>query len=111
MSKKEKQVVDFYCRDDISRQAPGIKDYVRMDQPDGGKEDVQKRHLMMTLKEAHGLLKMENGHQGVYRFTKFAELRPDYVALSSQMPHNVCCCKMHEDFIRSVKYRKIILVV
>ncbi|CAB3988658.1 Hypothetical predicted protein [Paramuricea clavata] len=34
--------------------------------------------------------------------SKFAELRPKHVLLSSKLPHSVCLCKYHENFINAV---------
>lgn len=49
LSEEEKsQVIDFYCQDDISRQAPGIKDVVIIRKKGEKKETIQKRFSMMT---------------------------------------------------------------
>ena len=48
------QVKSFYCKDDISRQAPGKRDVVTV-----GDEKIQKRHLMMTLLEAYQSFKTD----------------------------------------------------
>ena len=45
-------VVKFYTRNDISRQAPGMRDPVIIRSP-AVKEKIQKRHLVMTVLEAH----------------------------------------------------------
>lgn len=90
-------VASFLRTDDISRMAPGQRDYVFVRE---GKVKIkkQKRHMLMSLKEAHSLFRNE-GH-GTCGLTRFCEYRPVDVCLSRDLPLNVCCCKIHEDFIR-----------
>ena len=91
-------VIQFYTRDDISRQAPGRKDARRTP---GTKERKQIRHLYCSLEETHALFKTE--HPDVkLGLTKFKALRPSHVLYSSKMPHNVCLCKYHENFILAI---------
>ena len=71
-------VVQFYGRDDISRQAPGYKDFVTV-RVDRKKHQVQKRHLVMTIREAHALFTEEHGEEHKIGNSKFAELRPEHV--------------------------------
>ena len=54
-SEKESLIETFYCRDDISRQAPGKKDVVLVKDDNGVKSKVQKRNLFMTVLEAYRL--------------------------------------------------------
>lgn len=35
--------------------------------------------------------------------SKFAELQPKHMLLSSKLPHNVCMCKYHENFIMALE--------
>ena len=49
-----KKVEEFYCRDDISRQAPGKKDNVTVWKKQD-KVKLQKRHMYYTVKETHSL--------------------------------------------------------
>lgn len=89
------QVVDFYQRDDVSRQAPGIKDKKSVKNPQTGKrESVQKRHLVMTVKEALQIFCRENPDTKIH-CSKFMDLRPQHVLPCSEMPHNVCVCTYH----------------
>ena len=86
---------NFYVRDDISRMAPGKRDVVTV-RTNNGKEKLQKQHMSLTIKEAFGIFKMENPNIRV-GLSKFAELRPPNVLLSSQTPSNVCTCVYHQN--------------
>lgn len=88
-------IESFYCRDDISRQAPGKKDYVTLWTKEG--ETVkQKGHLMMTVFEAYQIFKLENPNLKIGK-SKFAQCRPKHVLTMSNLPQNVCLCRVHED--------------
>ena len=91
-------VKQFYEREDISRLAPGRKDVVIIRNSQGEKSKVQARHLTTTIKEVHATFKEENLAIKIGR-SKFVELRPNHVLLSSKLPRNVCLCKYHENFI------------
>ena len=94
-------VRNFYERDDISRQAPGRRDSVTIRKDDGTKERRQVRHLTSSIKEVYALFIKEYPHIRVGK-SKFADLRPKHVLLCSKLPHNVCLCKYHENFILAV---------
>ena len=83
-----KKVKEFYCKEYVSRQAPGRKDYV-IERQEGKKNYLQKRHLMFSLKEAHALFLKEHPEVKIGR-SKFSYLRPINVLLSSDTPRNVC---------------------
>ncbi|KAJ4437802.1 hypothetical protein ANN_13740 [Periplaneta americana] len=101
-------VTEFYNRDDVSRQAPGLKDVRTIHKPDGSKERMQIRNLYSSLKETHALFISEHG--SIIGKSKFADLRPKHVLLSCQLPHNVCMCKYHENFILAVNsLHKVVL--
>lgn len=89
------KVKSFYSKDYVSRQAPGKKDFVTSWQQ-GKKEQIQKRHLMFSLKEAHAMFKTEHPEIKI-SLSKFSSLRPINVLLSSQTPQNVCLCQYHEN--------------
>ena len=93
-----RQMMKFYQQDDISRQAPGRKDVINVRDKDGQKVKCQTRHLTSLIMETYALFCKEY-LQGK---SKFAELRPKHVLLSSKLPHNVCLCKYHENFINAV---------
>ncbi|KAI6651096.1 hypothetical protein LOD99_5673 [Oopsacas minuta] len=67
-------VIQYYQRDEISRQAPGKRDTTTV---------------------------RENGAKHTYKNekSKFAALRPPHVLLTSELPINVCVCRYHENFI------------
>ena len=91
----------FYQRDDISRQAPGRKDAVTMrdkHETDGSITKIQLWHLTSSVAENYALFCSEYPDLKVGR-TKFYELRPSHLLLSSKLPHNVCLCREHKHFI------------
>lgn len=96
-----KAVECFYKRDDISRQAPGRKDVVTVKEGNN-KRKLQARHLMFSVIEAHALFLQEHPDIKIGK-SKFAQLRPRDVLLSSKLPHNVCLCKEHENFIEALR--------
>ena len=59
-TKKDKLVIDFFSRDDISRQAPGKRDVVKIKLDDGSKIEKQKRHLVVSVMGAYNIWKSEN---------------------------------------------------
>ena len=91
----------FYERDDISRQAPGRKDSKKILQEDGTRYQVQVRHLTFSILEAYALFKEEYPNVKIGK-SKFADLRPKHVLLQNKLPHNVCLCRYHENFILAV---------
>jgi len=70
-------VKDFYMSDLVSRQLPGKKDYVTV-VLNGQKQKVQKRVLVMTVREAHKVLLSEQNGVTIGE-SKFASLRPQNV--------------------------------
>ena len=89
------KVKAYYMLDSISRQAPGKKDFVTS-WKSGKKEHLQKRHMMLSLKETHALFLKDNPDVKI-GLSKFSSLRPENVLLSSEMPVNVCLCSYHEN--------------
>lgn len=89
-------VKSFYERDDISRISPGKRDVITVRGPNGEKEKPQKRHLYLNIKETYGIFQEENPNVKIGS-SKFAELRPQNVLLSSQTPSNVCTCIYHQN--------------
>ncbi|XP_067633261.1 V-type proton ATPase 116 kDa subunit a 1 [Eurosta solidaginis] len=85
----KKLVTNFYQRDDISREAPAIKDVkIIKDIETGEKVPIQKRHMNITVREAYFLFQNDNPEANIH-ISKFYELRPEYVLLTSQMSHKV----------------------
>lgn len=94
-------VTAFYDSNDISWQAPGIKDRVILRETNGAgvksKTTVQARYMMMSLREAYK--KYLDSCPGVQKFglSKFCSVRPKHVKLFEQLPHQVCLCTYHEN--------------
>ncbi|KAG8176758.1 hypothetical protein JTE90_003389 [Oedothorax gibbosus] len=102
-------VEKFYEQDDISRIAPGKNDVMVIHTSNGEKITKQKRHLFTSLKEAHALFLQQHPSISLGS-SKFAKLRPKYVLLNSKLPHNVCMCKYHENFINAVNSLSKVMV-
>jgi hypothetical protein len=86
-------VITFFCCDDISRQAPGMKDVMTV-YKDKTKEKHVKRHMYFTLRETYSFFCKENPHVKM-GISKFCTLRPPYVLTTSETPANVCVCIYH----------------
>jgi len=89
-------VLAFYQNDAFSRVMPGKADCITVRNSNGEKMKTQKRHLTMTLSEAYCCFKADHPQINIGK-SKFANLRPKWVFVSSQMPHNVCGCRYHEN--------------
>ena len=64
-------------------------------------EAVQKRYLLMSLKEAHVLFSQETPHS--ISLSAFCNLRFQHVAAFRNTPLNACCCTQHENFKKCVQ--------
>ena len=53
-------ITGFYCRDDISRQAPEKRDYVVQYNEDRSRESIQKWHMVMTVTKTYEQLQSKN---------------------------------------------------
>lgn len=84
-------VTEFYLLDSVSRQLPGKKDVITIMADSGFKEKYQKRVMLTSIDDAYLEFTSLYPHIKIGR-SKFYELRPKYVLLLSQTPHNVCCC-------------------
>lgn len=84
-------VKEFYLLDSVSRQLPGKKDVITLKSKSGVKEQFQKRVLLTTIEEAYQEFTSLHPQHQIGK-SKFFELRPRFVLLMSQTPHNVCCC-------------------
>ena len=89
-------VIDFYSLDMISRQLPGIRDYVTVKNTEGGKEKVQKRALVMSLADAHLEFKKMFEDKSI-SFSKFCQLRPSNVDLMCSDIQHSCLCAYCEN--------------
>ena len=84
-----KSVIDFFCSVDISTQAAGKCDVVKIKLDDGSKIEKQNQHPKFSVIEAYNIWKSENASRKIGKST-FSSLRPKYVLLTSQLPGNVC---------------------
>lgn len=90
-------VTQFYYSSEISRQMPGMKDYVSVKKADGCRERKQKFLVLCNLKEA--FQKFKEDHPTVkIGFSKFADLRPkECVLAGASGTHSVCVCTKHQN--------------
>ena len=94
-----KLVTDYYCKNEVSWQAPGRQDCVIIHELTSSGEKVktmQSWYLLISLKEAYHLFKSEHDNKPV-GLSKFCDLRPQNVKLFDQIPHNVCVCMYNEN--------------
>lgn len=92
----DKEIIQFYESDTVSRQLPGRKDFVTV-KKDGQKVRLQKKILLSTVMETFQKFKEEHPDLKVGK-SKFASLRPPNVLPVSEKDHSVCCCSYHENF-------------
>lgn len=91
-----KLIKDFYSDDEFSRQCPGQKDFVIV-HDELGKRHVQKRMLLVNLKELYIEFKKRLGDIKVGK-SKFCSLRPPWcVTVDSPAMHSVCVCEIHQN--------------
>lgn len=89
-------VTNFYELDENSRMLPGKKDFVSV-KKNGERVHVQKRLLLVNLKELYTLFK-EKYPLIKCSFSKFATLRPKHCVLAGASgTHSVCVCAIHEN--------------
>lgn len=89
------KVTRFYCDEEVSRMSPNVKDFLAVSR-DGKKVKQQVRYLQLTVKEVFEEFKKLYPDVKI-GLSKFAELRPSFVKSLSKIPHNVCCCLLHEN--------------
>lgn len=118
MQKKGYEEIDdivrgFFECDIITRQLPGVKDFVTIKTADGKKEKVQTRLLLMTMEKAHAeFVTMFPSQQ--LSFSHLCKLRSKlcpYVALSSTTKHSTCLCPHcanHEFLFDGLKQHMIV---
>lgn len=87
----KERVEDFFNLDNISRQFPGKSDYVTIKNQVGEKIQYQKRLMIMSVDEAYTKFLESHTDCKISR-TKFFELRPKYIALMKDTPHNMSVC-------------------
>lgn len=90
------EIKAFYESDCNSRILPGKKDCISVE-IDGIKTNLQKRLLLMNLKELYILFKNSNPDTKV-GFSTFAKLRPkNCVFAGASGTHIVCVCTIHQN--------------
>ncbi|KYN27544.1 hypothetical protein ALC57_03063 [Trachymyrmex cornetzi] len=90
------KVHEFYTSDLHSRLMPGVKDVVSL-KIDGKRSLVQKRLLLLGLKELHALFKECNAEHKI-SFSAFAKLKPKNCILAGAAgTHSVCICTIHQN--------------
>lgn len=94
----KKLICDFYNRDDISRQMPGIKDVKTVKSNTGTKTRVQKRTMIMSIREAFEIFKETHPEMSMGK-TVFYNERPAHILPINDTPHNVCVCTTHSNYI------------
>lgn len=94
----KKLICDFYNRDDISRQMPGIKDVKTVKSNNGTKIRIQKRTMVMNIREAYEIFKEIHPEVPVGK-TVFYYERPAHILPINDTPHNVCVCTTHSNYI------------
>ena len=88
-------IKEFYLSENVSQWCPGKKDITTV--KEGGisvKREI--RYLQLSIPELYSEFKSSNPNLKV-GLTKFRELRPAHVYLSSKIPMNMCLCKIHEN--------------
>lgn len=99
ITKETKKIIqNFYSSDEISRLCPGRKDCLSVKNPETRqKEHLQKRLVLMNLKEAFSLYR-ENEGNPIVGFSSFAALRPKQCILAGPSgTHTVCVCTYHQN--------------
>ena len=96
----EKEVIDlivsFYEHDENSRMLPRKKDFVFV-KVNNGRLHMQKRLLLINLKELHQLFK-EKHPEVKCSFYKSAALRPKHCVLAGASgTHLICVCAIHKN--------------
>jgi hypothetical protein len=99
-----KKVTDFYLYAEISRSSPNIKDFKKIYR-NGGFEMVSVKHMLLSIREAHAAFCSENPDVNI-SFSKFYALKPSFVLPVTKLPHNVCCCEIHENLRCALKSLK-----
>lgn len=91
------KVKNFYSSDEISRVMPGIKDCVTIRENETRRQ-IQKKLLLHSSRDIYNLFK-DKFPEAKLSFSKFKKLRPPECILAGKSgTHNVCVCKIHQNF-------------
>ncbi|KAJ8043841.1 hypothetical protein HOLleu_11116 [Holothuria leucospilota] len=89
--KIQSKVVSFYERDEISRCMPGKRDATKNEQ-----QKTQNRILTDYLSNVY--MKFRSDNPDVHlSFSKFCQLRPAHVKLTSLLSRSTCLCTIHQN--------------
>ena len=89
--KLRKEVEEYYCRDDVSRNTSGKKQTVTKD-----KKKMQKRLLNDTMDNLHEKYLSENSKTKI-SYSLFCKMRPFWVVPPPDKDRETCLYKMHEN--------------
>lgn len=92
-----KKIKSFFQRDDVSRNTAGKKETVTK-----GKEKVQKRFLLDTMKNLFKAFKLENSGTKCSYFY-FTKHRPFYILRPTVDGRDMCLCKTHANSAAKIK--------
>ena len=93
----EEKVIAFYHEDEYSRIMPGKKDFKSVKGPDGKRQHVQKRLLLLNLNELYQKYKARYPNDKI-GLSKFCAIRPPYcITVGSRGTHSVCVCTIHQN--------------
>jgi hypothetical protein len=102
---EQQDVIKFFYQDDISRAAPGMRDFLVVRQPlSHEKQRRGLRYMLMTLYEAYSQFKADFPQLKI-AFSTFAKYRKHVcpeVLLTADTPQAACLCIVHENFIKLV---------
>lgn len=91
------KVHELYHSQEVSREMPGLKDYVSIKRADGIREQKQKCLMLCNLREAYEHFKEKHPEVKI-GFSKFAALRPKECVLpGASGTHSVCVCAKHQN--------------
>lgn len=119
---------NYFERDDISRMSPNTKDVKKYKCPETGEDlFLPTRHMLFSVKEAHALFVEEMKSEGTgmtmvftiksvhilmtylistisdaCSLSLFQKNRPEHIKLINKLPHNLCLCSYHANFMEAV---------
>lgn len=96
MKKTHKEVMEFYSRNTISHQMPGMKNFKSVKVEGRGRERKQVSYMLNNTTETYDMYKSEFGDEALAKST-FKKLRPPFILPAGKTPHDFCVCKYHQD--------------
>lgn len=90
-------VEEFYTDDRFSVNLPGMKDFISIKNAEHQRVHVQKRLILLNLKELFEQFRMEHSDIKI-GFSVFASFRPTHCVLAGASgTHTVCVCALHQN--------------